>query len=69
MESSALEREALDETILFLSFFKDLRDPRQAGKVKYPLDEILLLCLLAVIAGAEAITDIANFRHPDLDRV
>ncbi len=61
MESSAIEREALDETIVFLSFFKDLRDPRQAGKVKYPLDEILLLCLLAVIAGAEAITDIAEF--------
>jgi len=27
----------------------------------YPLDEVLLLCLLAVLAGAEAITDIARF--------
>jgi predicted transposase YbfD/YdcC len=51
--------EALDETIVFLSFFKDLHDPRQPGKVSYPLDEILLLCLLAVLAGAETITDIA----------
>jgi predicted transposase YbfD/YdcC len=53
--------EALDETIVFLSFFKDLHDPRQPGKVSYPLDEILLLCLLAVLAGAETITDIAVF--------
>jgi predicted transposase YbfD/YdcC len=61
VESSAIEREALDETIVFLSYFNDLRDPRQAGKVRYPLREILLLCLLAVIAGAETITDIAKF--------
>jgi cytochrome P450 len=26
-----------------------------------PLDEILLLCLLAMVAGAETITDIARF--------
>jgi hypothetical protein len=36
-------------------------DHRQVGKVTYPLDEILLLCLLAVLAGAEAFTDIARF--------
>jgi predicted transposase YbfD/YdcC len=29
--------------------------------VTYPLDEILLLCLLAVLAGAEAFTEIALF--------
>ena len=27
----------------------------------YPLEEILLLCLLAVVAGAETITEIAIF--------
>ena len=27
----------------------------------YPLAEVLLLCLLAVLAGAETITDIARF--------
>ena len=27
----------------------------------YPLDEILLLCLLAVLAGAESVVDIALF--------
>jgi len=38
-----------------------LPDHRQRGKVYYPLDEVLLLCLLAVLAGAETVTDIALF--------
>jgi hypothetical protein len=29
--------------------------------VDYPLEEILILCLLAVLAGADTITDIALF--------
>jgi len=53
MESSAEETEALYETVVFLSYFNVLPDARQIGKVKYPLAEILLLCLLAVVAGAE----------------
>ena len=61
MESSADETGALCETVVFLGYFKDLPDARQSGKVKYPLDEILLLCLLAMVAGAETITDIARF--------
>jgi predicted transposase YbfD/YdcC len=52
---------ALAEAVIFLSHFKELEDPRQQSKVCYPLDEILLLCLLAVLAGAETITDIALF--------
>src|SRR5664279_3497023 len=31
------------------------------SKVDYPLPEVLLLILLAVLAGAEAFTDIARF--------
>ena len=42
-------------------YFKELPDPRQAGKVIYPLAEVLLLCLLAVLAGAESFVDIARF--------
>jgi predicted transposase YbfD/YdcC len=61
VESSADEIGALCETVVFLGYFKDLPDARQSGKIKYPLDEILLLCLLAIVAGAEAITDIAKF--------
>jgi len=52
---------AFDETVVFLSHFKDLEDPRQQGKVIYPLQEILLLCLLAVLTGAQTMTDIALF--------
>src|SRR4051794_12491974 len=52
---------AFEETVVFLSYVKDLADPRQRGKISYPLDEILLLCLLAVRAGAEKFVDIALF--------
>jgi predicted transposase YbfD/YdcC len=67
MKGDAENFEALAETTVFLSYFKDLPDHRQAGKVMYPLDEILLLCLLAVLAGAEAFTDIARFGEKKLD--
>ena len=67
MDGDAENREALAETTVFLSYFKDMPDHRQAGKVTYPLDEILLLCLLAVLAGAEAFTDIARFGEKKLD--
>jgi predicted transposase YbfD/YdcC len=61
MDDAATDGAAFDETLVFLSHFKDLKDPRQQGKVTYPLDEILLLCLLAVLAGAECFTEIALF--------
>ena len=48
----------------FLKCFADFPDPRQRGKVIYPLEEVLLLCLLAVLAGAETFVDIARFGHP-----
>ena len=51
----------LGETTVFLDYFRDLPDPRQAGKVVYRLNEVLLLSLLAVLAGAESFTDIARF--------
>jgi len=67
MEDGACDAGALAETVVFLSHFDELPDDRQAAKVRYPLDEVLLLCLLAVIAGAEAITDIARFGEKKLD--
>jgi hypothetical protein len=33
------------ETVAFLEHFDALADPRQAGKVLYALDEVLLLCV------------------------
>ena len=61
MERAGSDLGAIDEAVVFLGYFKDLRDPRQAGKVVYPLYEVLLLCLLAVLAGAETFVDIARF--------
>ena len=56
-----------DEAIVFLDYFEGLPDPRQRAKVVYPLDEVLLLCLLAVLAGAESIVDIARFGEKKRD--
>lgn len=67
MDGVAADGEVLAETVVFLSHFKDLPDHRQSGKVMYPLAEVLLLCLLAVLAGAETITDIARFGEKKLD--
>jgi predicted transposase YbfD/YdcC len=66
MDEEAYDAGAVAETVFFLSYFKDLPDSRQIAKVKYPLAEVLLLCLLAVIAGAETITDIARFGEKKL---
>lgn len=51
----------------FLYYFKDLPDRRQRGKVVYPLEEILLLRLLAALAGADSFIDIARFGEKKLD--
>jgi hypothetical protein len=32
----------ISEVTVFLDYFKDLSNPRQRGKVVYPLDELLL---------------------------
>jgi predicted transposase YbfD/YdcC len=66
MEDSATDNDALFEATVFLSYFNDLPDARQPGKVVYPLDEVLLLALLAVLAGAETFTDIARFGEKKL---
>src|SRR5208282_6911289 len=61
MDGVAANCEAFAEAVVFLKYFRDMPDPRQCGKVTYPLDEVLLLCLLAVLAGAETFVDIARF--------
>jgi hypothetical protein len=58
---------AQDEVLVFLGFFADFPDPRQPGKVIYPLQEVFLLCLLAVLAGAETVVDIARFGQKKID--
>ena len=59
--------EAIFEAIVFLDYFADLPDPRQLIKVICPPGEVLLLALLAVLAGAETFTDIARFGENKLD--
>ena len=53
--------EQAPETTVFLSYFKHPPDRRQLGKVAYPLEEILLLCLVAVLAGAESFVAIVRW--------
>ena len=66
MDETAADCAILAETTVFLSYFKEMPDHRQQGKVLYPLDEILLLSLLAVLAGAESFTDMARFGEKKL---
>jgi hypothetical protein len=51
MDSDGTRFAAIAETTSFLHYFSGLPDHRQAGKVDYPLPEVLLLILLAVLAG------------------
>jgi predicted transposase YbfD/YdcC len=61
MDDGTTDCGALFEAVVFLNHFKDLPDHRQRGKVMYPLDEVLLLALVAVLAGAESFVEIARF--------
>jgi len=56
----------LGEAVVFLCHFKYLEGHRQRGKVICPLGGLLVLCLLAVQAGAEAITGFARFGQKKL---
>jgi hypothetical protein len=40
MEDATTDCAALNETVVFLSYFRDPKDPRQQGKVTYPLDGV-----------------------------
>jgi len=61
MEEVAEEFEQKAETIVFLDHFRSCRILRQRGKVLYPLDEILLLCLLAVLAERKPLSTLRCF--------
>jgi predicted transposase YbfD/YdcC len=67
MEQAAIALAVIGESVVFLDHFKGLPDPRQRGKITYPLDEVLLLCLLAVLGGAETFVDIARFGEKKID--
>jgi len=67
MVGSVADCGAFAESVVFLAHFNGLPDPRQRGKVKYPLPEVLLLCLLAVLAGADSFVEIALFGRQKLE--
>ena len=67
LDNVAADCGALGEAVAFLRHFNDLPDPRQRAKVTYPLEEVLLLALLAVLAGAETFVEIARFGAKKLD--
>lgn len=41
--------------------FADLEDPRREGSVDYPLEEIIVLTICAVICGADGFVSIASY--------
>ena len=50
----------------FISYFEEVTDPRQHSKVLYPLSEIFLLVLCAVVCGANDWTSIALYGQKKL---
>jgi len=61
MEDASTDSSLLSEAAVFLKHFNDLPDRRQRGEVRYPLDEFILLTLLAVLAGADSVVETARF--------
>lgn len=47
--------------------FSIIRDPRQESKIDHEPIDILILCVLAVICGAEGWQDIEEVGHVSLD--
>ena len=50
--------ETVSQAVVFLNHFRDLPDPRQAGKALYPLEEVMLLSRLP---GGSAFAKIPPF--------
>lgn len=50
-----------------LDIFQSVKDPRSLKNQRYPLDEVLFLCICAVVSGAEGWSGIAQFGRVKLD--
>ena len=61
-----MSEEDRDE-IGFLAHFARLEDPRQSAKTLYPLDEVLLVSLCAVICGADSWVEVSTFGKMKLE--
>ena len=53
-----IRRVTLDEVI---AHFQDLEDPRSTINQRHPLDSVIVIALLAVLAGASGPTAIARW--------
>ena len=51
--------------IAIIDLCEDLEDTRQQAKVLYPLREIILAALCAVICGADSFVEMAEFGEAD----
>ena len=58
--------EGSDQPIEFLKSFAGLNDPRQKANVLYPLEKILMLCLCAVISGADCWIEVSLYGRQGL---
>jgi predicted transposase YbfD/YdcC len=56
-----------DRLRLLLEHFGEVRDPREAAKVRYPLSEVLFLVTCATIAGCDDYDEIADWGEHHLD--
>jgi len=45
----------------FLEHFKDLKDPRMAGKITYPLGEVLLLAVASTVSDGDGFVDMEDY--------
>jgi predicted transposase YbfD/YdcC len=65
--SQHLSKPETSSKIPLLGHFSKLGDPRQSGKVVFPLPEIMLLVLAATIAGADDLVEVHEWGLEHLD--
>ena len=54
-------------SIAIIEHFEDFPDPRQQAKVLYPLPEIILVTLCAILSGADSYVEIEEFGEAKID--
>ena len=54
------------QSVALLEYFSGIDDPRQAGKVLYPLPEVMLLVLCGEVSGADGFVEIARWGEMNL---
>ena len=54
------------QSVRLLDYFSALEDPRQAGRVLVPLDEIMLVVLCGALSGADGFVEIARWGEMQL---